>query len=149
MRPELVQTWNGLGNTPSLYQTVLSIDAACNQESFYVINLFSPYFRLFFTCIILFIPCMEKPLIICLCFYLICRRGNNHFDVHFQRIGPYFLLSKGGKDAVREGRNGRKGVYFPPESASFPLINTMSKILFPICTSIWRVNYYVSRQGKV
>ena len=45
-------------------------------------------------------------------------RGNNHFDVHFRRIGPYFFLSKDGKDAVREGRNGWKGVFFPPESAS-------------------------------
>ena len=62
---------------------------------------------------------MEMPLIFCLCFYLLCRRGNNHFDVHFRRIGPYFFLSKDGKDAVREGRNGRKGVYFLPESASF------------------------------
>ena len=32
---------------------------------------------------------------------------------------PIFFQSKDGKDAVREGRNGRKGVYFPPESASF------------------------------
>ena len=92
---------------------------------------------------------MEKPLINCLCFYLLCRRGNNHFDVQFRRIGPYFFLSKDGKDAVRAGRNGRKGVYFLPESASFPLINTMIKVLSPICTLIWRVNNYVSRQGKV
>ena len=62
---------------------------------------------------------MEITLIFCLCLYLLCRRGNNHFDVHFRRIGPYFFLSKDGKDAVREGGNGRKGVYFPPESASF------------------------------
>ena len=62
---------------------------------------------------------MEIPLIFCLCFYLLCRRGNDHFDVHFRRIGLYFFLSKDVKDAVREGRNGRKGVYFPPESASF------------------------------
>ena len=44
--------------------------------------------------------------------------GNNHFDVHFRRIGPYSFLSKDGKDAAREGRNGWKDVYFPPESAS-------------------------------
>ena len=30
-----------------------------------------------------------------------------------------FFLSKDGKDAVRERRNGWKGVYFPQESASF------------------------------
>ena len=92
---------------------------------------------------------MEVPLILCLCCYLLCLRGNNHFDVLFRRIGPYSFLSKDGKDAVREGKNGRKGVYFPPESASFPLIYNMIKVLFPIFTLIWRVNNYVSRQGKV
>ena len=149
MRPELVETWNGLGNTPSLFQTVVLIDAACNHESFILETSFFPYFRLFFDCIIVFIPCMEIPLIFCLCFYLLCRRGNNHFDVHFRRIRPYVFLSQDGTDAVREGRKGRKGVYFPPESASFLLINNMVKVLFPICTLIWRVNNYVSRQGKV
>ena len=63
---------------------------------------------------------MEIPLLICLCFLLLCRRGNNLFDVHFRQIGPYFFLSKDGKDAVSEGRNGQKRVYFAPESASFP-----------------------------
>ena len=61
---------------------------------------------------------MEITLIFCLCLYLLRRRGNNHFDVYFRQIGPYFFLSKDGKDAVREARNGWKGVYFPPESAS-------------------------------
>ena len=42
-----------------------------------------------------------------------CRRGNNQFDVHFRRIGPVPFPSKDGKDAVCEGRNGWKGVYFP------------------------------------
>ena len=42
----------------------------------------------FFTYIIVFIPCMEISLIICLCFYLLSRRGNKHFDVKFRRIGP-------------------------------------------------------------
>ena len=64
---------------------------------------------------------MEIPLIFGLCQYLWCRRGNNHFDVHFRRIGPVHFLSKDGKDAVRGGRNGWKSVYFPPESAAFPL----------------------------
>ena len=88
VRPELVETWNGLGNTPSLFQTVVLINAACNHESFYIINLIFPYFKLFFKYILVFTPCMEK-----------------NFDL---------------KDTVRDGRNGRKGVYFPPESASFP-----------------------------
>ena len=61
----------------------------------------------------------------------------------------YIFLSNDGEVAVREGRKGRKGVCFPPESASFPLINNMNKIFFLICTLIWRVNNYVSRQGEV
>ena len=92
---------------------------------------------------------MENTLIFVYVFIYLCRRGTNHFDVHFRRIGPYFSPSKDGKDAVREGRNGRKGVYFPPESASFTLIYSMIEVLFPICTLIQRVNNYVSRQGKV
>ena len=64
---------------------------------------------------------MEKPFIFDLCQYLWRRRGNNHFDVHFRRIGPVPFVSKDGKDAVREGRNGWRSVYFPPKSASFPL----------------------------
>ena len=92
---------------------------------------------------------MEIPFIFGLCHYSWCRRGNNHFDVHFRRIGPVPFLPKDGKDAVREGRNGWKSVHFPPESASFPFVNNMNKVLFPNCTLIWRVNNYVSRQGKV
>ena len=92
---------------------------------------------------------MEIYLIFCLCFHLLCQRGNNHLDVRFQRIGPVLFPSKDGKDAVHEGKNGRQGVFFSPESASFPLINNMIKVLFPICTLMWRVNNYVSRQGKV
>ena len=143
MRPELVKTWNGLKKTPSLFQTVVLFDAACNHESFYIVHFIFPYFKLFSDCIIVFIPGMEITLIFCFCYYLLCRRGNNHFDVHFRRIGPYLFLSKDGKDAFREGRNGWKGVSFPPESTSFSLINNMIEVLFPICTLIWRVNNYV------
>ena len=63
-------------------------------------------FLFYFQCIFKYFPPMEIPLILCLCCYLLCRCGNNHFDVHFRRIGPYSFLSKDGKDAVREGRNG-------------------------------------------
>ena len=34
-------------------------------------------------------------------------------------LDPYIFLSKVGKDAVYERRNGRRGVGFPPESAFF------------------------------
>ena len=86
---------------------------------------------------------MEIPLIICLCFIYHVGAG----------ITTLMSISDGSDRTffcpVREGRNGRKGVFFPPESASFTLINNMIKVLFPICTLIWSVNNYVSRQGKV
>ena len=48
VRPELVETWNGLGFTPSLFQTVVELDAACNHVFFSIMNLTLLYFRLFF-----------------------------------------------------------------------------------------------------
>ena len=48
MRRELVETWNGLGNKPSLLPTVDLIDLACNHESFSNINFIFPYFKLIF-----------------------------------------------------------------------------------------------------
>ena len=38
---------------------------------------------------------------------------------------------------------------FPARVGIFSFVNNMIKVLFPICTLIWRVNNYVSRQGKV
>ena len=105
----------------NLFQAVVLIDAACNHESFETINLNFPYFKLISNCIIVFVPCMEISFIFCLCHYLLCRRGNNHFDVLFRRIRHVIFPSKDGKDAVREGRPWRKDVYFPPDSASFTL----------------------------
>ena len=42
-----------------------------------------------------------------------------------------------------------EGCLFPARVGIFSLIYKMIKVLFPICTLIWRVNNYVSRQGKV
>ena len=50
--------------------------------------------------------------------------------------------------SVREEIDGK--VFISRQSRHlFSLINNMIKVLFPICTLIWRVNNYVSRQGKV
>ena len=49
--------------------------------------------------------------------------------------------------SVREEMDGK--VFISRQSRHlFPLINNTIKIIFPICTLIWRVNNYVSRQGK-
>ena len=106
----------------------------------YSINFFPMHFNYFL---------LWKTCLIFVCHCLLYRRGNDHFDVLFRRIGPVLFPSKDGKVAVREARNGRKVVYLPPESSSFPLINNMIQVLFPIFTLIWRVNNHVSRQGKV
>ena len=50
--------------------------------------------------------------------------------------------------SMREEMDGK--VFISRQSRHpFSLINIMIKVLFPICTLIWRVNNYVSRQGKV
>ena len=69
-----------------------------------------------------YFPLMEIPFILCLCYYFLCRRGKNHFDVHFRRIGPVPLSVERWKKRGCEGKNGRKGVYFPQKSASFPFL---------------------------
>ena len=66
----------------------------------------------------------------------------------FSRTGFVLFPPKSGEDAAYERRNGWKCVYFPLESASFVFVVTMINVLFPSCTSIWRVNNYNCRQGE-
>ena len=56
-------------------------------------------------------------LIFCLYQYVLCRRGNKHFDVQLWLIMPVHFLSKDGKDAAYEEKNWWKSVYFPLDSA--------------------------------
>ena len=62
---------------------------------------------------------MEISLIFCLCCIYCVGAGITTLMSISDGSDRTFFLSKDGKDAVREGKNGRKGVYFPPESASF------------------------------
>ena len=149
MGRELVETWNGLGNKPSLLPTVDLIDAACKHQSFRIINFVFPHFKLLVHYILKFFLCMEISLIFCFSFYLLCRRGNNHFDVHFRRIGPVLFSVERWKRRGPGGKKWMESCLFPARVGISPLINNMIKVLFPICTLIWRVNNYVSRQGKV
>ena len=77
--------------------------SAFKNFTFHTVNYFSTLFSNF--------PLMQVSLIFCLCLYLLCLPGSNHFDAHFRRIGPVLFPSKDGKNAVREGRNGQKGVF--------------------------------------
>ena len=55
----------------------------------------------------------------CLYYFLLSRRGNKLFEVHFGRIRSLHFPSKDGKYAGSCGQNGWKGVYFLPESTIF------------------------------
>ena len=82
--------------------------------------------------------------IVCFYYQLLCRRGNNHFDVRFRRIGPIFFRRKMEKTrSVKEEIDGE--VFISAKVGIFPFINNMIKVFFPVCTLIWRVNNYVSR----
>ena len=83
--------------------------------------------------------------------YTRCRRGNRHFDVHLRRTRTVHFLSKDGKGASYEGRDGWKSCLFPARVGISDFDVLMNKVLFPICNLTWRwwVNNYVSRQEKV
>ena len=63
----------------------------------------------------IFLSQLKKALIPRL--YTRCRRGKKHFDVLLRRIRTVHFLSKDGKGASYDGRDGWKIVFFPPESA--------------------------------
>ena len=150
MRPELIETCKGIGNTPGLFETVVLIDAACNHESFCSINFNFPYFRLFFQL-----------------YYSIYSLYGNTFDLLFMFLfimspleEPLWYPFPTDRTVIfsverwkRRGPWGKKWTercLFSRQSRHlFPLINNMIKVFFPICTLIWRVNNCVSRQGKV
>ena len=109
---------------PSLFPAVDLIDALYSSMKTWTFLAFInfifctlKYFPNVFQCFLF----MQSSFISCLCYYSFYRRGNDYFNVHFRRIGPVHFPSEDQKDAVREGRDGRRKVYLPPESAPFPL----------------------------
>ena len=64
-------------------------------------------------------------------------------------LGPSIFCRKMEKaHPMMEEMDGRV-VYFQPESAYSDFDVLISEQLFTICTSLWRVNNYVSRQENV
>ena len=60
---------------------------------------------------------------------------------------PYFFPLKDGKTrSLKEEMDGE--VLFSRQSRHFSFTDKMVKVLFSISTLSWRVNNYVSRQGK-
>ena len=86
--------------------------------------------------------------IFCLCyFYCVGARITILMSIS-DGLDPHILRRKmERKRAVKEEMD--REVFFPAPVDIFPFAGKMSKVLFPICTLIWRVNDYVSLQGKV
>ena len=62
-------------------------------------------------------------------------------------LEPYFIRGKMEKTrSMKEEMNGE--VIISRQSWLFSFIDNMIKIFSPICTLNWRVNNYVSRQGR-
>ena len=66
-----------------------------------------------------------------------CRRGNKRFDVHLRRIGTVHFLSKDGKSASYDGRDGWKSCLFPARVGIFNFDVLMSKVFFPYLYFDW------------
>ena len=62
-------------------------------------------------------------------------------------LGPYIFRRKMEKTRSMKGKLDRK-VFISRQSRHSSFIVNMFKVLFPNCTLSWRVNTYVSRQGK-
>ena len=106
------------------------------------------YFRNFFQCILLFYSYGKLPESLVYVIIYCVGAGIITLMSISDGLNPYFSRQKMEKTrSMREEMDGR--VLFLAKVGFFPVINKMNKILFPICTLIWRVNNYVSRQGKV
>ena len=71
-----------------------------------------------------------------------------HFDVHFRRIMLVHFSSKDRKGGAYEGKNGWKGVYFPPESAIFVFVDNMIKELFRSSYFDWAFKQLLCPPGR-
>ena len=105
-------------------------------------------FSFIFRCIFIIFLLWKTSLILCFCFCLLCWRRNNHFDVHFWRIGPVAFLSERWNWRSPWRMKWTERCLFPASVGIFPFIDYIIEVLFPLCTLIWHKKYYVSRQGK-
>ena len=86
-------------------------------------------------------------LIFCLCYSLLCRRGNSYFDILFWRIKPVLFAAERWKGRGLWKKKWTEGFFFSQNWLSFCIFDII-KVLFPICMLNWRVNNYVYCRGK-
>ena len=151
MRNELVERTNRLRKNLVLFPAVDLIKAVCNHIKkhelypsyictlFFVFHLFSVHFLLF---------SYRKPVwsFVYVNFYYVGAGITILMSVS-DGSDPYFLLWKMEKTlSMKEEMEGE--VFISRQSWHFSFIDNMIKVLFSIFTFNWRVNTYVSRQGK-
>ena len=119
LRNELVELRNGLRKILLLFPAVDSIESSKHVYTWTFFSLFCFLFHVLYLYLvhILVVSPMENLFDFCICYHLLCRRGNIYFDVHFWLITPVHLLSRDGKVVEYVGKKGLRGVYFPRESA--------------------------------
>ena len=101
------------------------------SDVFYQIPLIENFFYFLYMSLV-FVSAREQPI---WCPFPTDRTRTSSVD-RWKRRGPWW-------------KKGTEGCLFPAKVGIFPFINFIIKVLFPICTLIWRVNSYVFRQGKV
>ena len=118
----LVEMRNGLEKNLVLFPAVDLIDPICKHMWTWTLSIIITYFILF-------------NLFIIGAFSVISSYGKSFWSFVYviycvgagittlisisDGLDPYLFLSKDGKDAIYEKRNGRRGVYFPPELEFF------------------------------
>ena len=115
-----------------------------NFSSIYMNFVFCFFFS--FRCIFIIIFFWKTSLIFCLCYFLCWRRLTSLMSIS-DGLDPYLFRRKMEKTrSMKEEMGGE--VFISARVVIFSFIDRMIKKLFPICTLSWRVNTYVSRQGK-
>ena len=79
----------------------------------------------------------------------LCTRSKKLFILHEFHYSVHFLVERWkicGLKGWKEEKDGE--VFISRQSRHFSFVNNINKALFPVCTLNWRVNKYVSRQGK-
>ena len=152
VKRELVETWNGLGEKPSFVP-----NSGFNRCSMYphVHMNFSSSYKNFIFCISFNFWCFFNLIF----FYGKLLWSFVYVIIYCVSAGitpvmsisdgphPYFFCRK--KEMTRSMKEETDGdVFISRQSRHFPFMDDMIKVLFPICTLSWRVNNYVSRQGK-
>ena len=129
-----METWNGLGLTPSLFQTVVLIDAACNHESFYIMDFIPKYFSLFFRVFYCIYSLYGNEFDLFLCFiYCVGAVITTLMSISDGSDCTCFSRKLEKTRSVGEEMDGR--VFISRQGRHpFSLINNMIKVLFPICT---------------